>query len=200
MTKTTTTLLLATMMAFSGYAAAQTNDVKSGTQGGAGPTGASGMGDNGASVKSRAEVKSEIMPQKSGIQGGEAASPALNPNTTKKSGNAGMSDTTRAAVKADAMPQKSGIQGGEGASAATNPNTMHKGMSKKTSAQRKAARDHRRAERKAARMSRSDASMGADSSASGAVGNTTVQGGGMGSTGRTLGQGQPGQKQGNSAN
>lgn len=164
MSKTTTSLLLATMMAFSGFAVAQTADVKSGTQGGAGPTGMSGNGDNGASVKSRAEVKADRMPQKSGIQGGEGANAGANPNTM----NSGSS--------------------------------MHNGMAKTTAAERKAARDQRRADRKAARMSKTDASMGANSSAAGAVGNTTVQGGGMGATGRTLGQGQPSQKQGNSAN
>ena len=60
--------------------------------------------------------------------------------------------------------------------------------------------DERRAARKAQRMSKTDASLGASSSASGAIDDTTVRGGGSGSTGRTLGQGQPGIKQGNSAN
>lgn len=83
MNKSTMSVLLAAMMAVSGFVAAQTSDVKSGTQGGAGPTGASGMGDNGASVKSRAEVKSEIVPQKSGIGGGSGTSRANNPNTAK---------------------------------------------------------------------------------------------------------------------
>ena len=83
MNTSTTSILMATMMAFSGFAAAQTADVKAGTQGGAGPTGASGYGDNKASVTNRAAVKAEIMPQKSGIQGGEGASPSTNPNTMK---------------------------------------------------------------------------------------------------------------------
>ena len=83
MKKSSMTILLATMMAVSGFAAAQTADVKSGTQGGAGPNGMSGSGDNGASVKSRAEVKAERMPQKSGINGGEGANPDANPNTMK---------------------------------------------------------------------------------------------------------------------
>ncbi|MES2509167.1 MAG: hypothetical protein V4625_04520 [Pseudomonadota bacterium] len=97
MNKSAMSVLLAAMMAVSGFAAAQTTDVKSGTQGGAGPTGASGFGDNGASVKSRAEVKSEAMPQKSGIQGGSGTSSANNPNT---SGTAGMTNTTSAERKA----------------------------------------------------------------------------------------------------
>lgn len=82
MNKSTMSVLLAAMMAVSGFAAAQNTDVKAGTQGGAGPTGKSGFGDNGASVKSRAEVKSEIMPQKAGVQGGSGTSAATNPNTT----------------------------------------------------------------------------------------------------------------------
>ncbi|MES2188646.1 MAG: hypothetical protein V4454_00875 [Pseudomonadota bacterium] len=81
MNKSTMSVLLAAMMAVSGFAAAQTTDVKSGTQGGAGPTGASGMGDNGASVKSRAEVKAEAMPQKSGVATGSGTARSNNPNT-----------------------------------------------------------------------------------------------------------------------
>lgn len=81
MKKSTMSVLLAAMMAVSGFAAAQTTDVKSGTQGGAGPTGSSGMGDNGASVKSRAEVKAETTPQKSGAGVGSGTSRATNPNT-----------------------------------------------------------------------------------------------------------------------
>ena len=103
MTKTTTSILLATMMAFSGFAAAQANDVKSGTQGGAGPTGASGMGDNGTSVKSRAEVKAERVPQTSGIQGGEGASLATNPSTMNNGAMAPkMSTAERKAKRAEA--------------------------------------------------------------------------------------------------
>ncbi|MBI2727877.1 MAG: hypothetical protein HYX42_16670 [Polaromonas sp.] len=83
MNKSTMSVLLAAMMAVSGFAAAQTSDSKSGTQGGAGPTGASGMSDGGTSVKSRAEVKAEIVPQKSGIGGGSGTSRANNPNTEK---------------------------------------------------------------------------------------------------------------------
>ena len=83
MNKSTTSILMATMIAFSGFAAAQTADVKAGTQGGAGPTGASGYGDNKASVTDRAAVKAEIMPQKAGIQGGSGATATANPNTTK---------------------------------------------------------------------------------------------------------------------
>jgi hypothetical protein len=85
MNKSTMSVLLAAMMAVSGFAAAQTTDVKSGTQGGAGPTGASGMGDNGASVKSRAEVKAETIPQKSSAGVGSGTSRANNPNTANTS-------------------------------------------------------------------------------------------------------------------
>ncbi|MES2911295.1 MAG: hypothetical protein V4718_07910 [Pseudomonadota bacterium] len=89
MNKSTMSVLLAAMMAVSGFAAAQTTDVKSGTQGGAGPTGASGMGDNGASVKSRAEVKAETTPQKSGVATGSGTSRASNPNTMNTTDGAG---------------------------------------------------------------------------------------------------------------
>jgi hypothetical protein len=83
MKKHTLSLLLAGLLAVSGAAMAQTNDAKSGTQGGAGPTGKSGV-DNSASTKSRAEVKSDIntTPNKAGINAGEGASPQTNPNTS----------------------------------------------------------------------------------------------------------------------
>lgn len=78
MKKSTMSILLAAMMAVSGFASAQTADVKSGTQGGSGPAPAVGMSNT-----TRAEVKSEISPNanKSGIQGGSAASPDANANT-----------------------------------------------------------------------------------------------------------------------
>lgn len=163
MNKSTMSVLFATMMAFSGFAAAQSETVKSGNDGGAGPTGMSGTGDSGASMKSRADVKAERMPQSQGIQGGEGAGPGTNPNTMNNGSAMGMTRSN-------------------------------------TAAERNAARDQRRADRKAARSTKADASMGANSSVSGAIGETTVQGGGMGATGRTLGQGQPSQKQGNTAN
>lgn len=68
MTKSAMSLLLVAMMAASGFAAAQ---VKSGTDGGAGPTGAS----NGKSDTTRAAVKAEAAPMKAGTQGGEGAKP-----------------------------------------------------------------------------------------------------------------------------
>eukprot|EP01031_Cornospumella_fuschlensis_P004340 gene4340-5422_t len=99
-------VLLASMMAISGFAAAQGTDVKSGTQGGAGPTGASGFGDNGASVKSRAEVKAEAKPVKSGIQGGSGTSPANNPNTAMTTeGGVKMTAAERKAKRAEARAE-----------------------------------------------------------------------------------------------
>ena len=215
--------LLVAMMAVSGFAVAQTNDVKSGTQGGAGPTGQSGTGDNGASVKSRAEVKSDRVAPRGGSDGG--SNPNANPGTmrsttpmAKGSNMPGMEDNSkstksRAEVKAEAAPMKSGIQGGEGASPQTNPNTMHNGASS-TAAERKAARDQRRAERKMKQSEKS--SMGAGGSGSmgsgsmsgsgmgtsGAVGGGTSMGSGTGATGNTLGQGQPSvpQKEGKPSN
>ena len=80
MNQTTKSLLLATMMSAAGFAVAQTSDASSsttraavkseakanvkaleaGTDGGAGPKGSSGLGDNSPSTATRAAVKSEI--------------------------------------------------------------------------------------------------------------------------------------------
>lgn len=128
MNKSTTSILLAAMMAFSGFAAAQTADVKSGTQGGAGPTGASGYGDNGASVTSRAAVKAEVMPQKAGIQGGEGASPSSNPNTMNAGGAAmapKMTAAERKAQRADARAARKARLAGM----ANNPGMKNGGSS-----------------------------------------------------------------------
>lgn len=72
MTKSAMSLLLVAMMAASGFAAAQAPAMKSGTDGGSGPTGAS----DGKSTTTRAAVKAEAVPMKSGTQGGEGAKPS----------------------------------------------------------------------------------------------------------------------------
>ena len=85
MYKSTKSLLLVAMMAVSGFAAAQpapANDVKSGTQGGSGPSAAE-KAKPGPMPNSRADVKAQATPEKSGIQGGEGATKAENPNTAK---------------------------------------------------------------------------------------------------------------------
>ena len=73
MYKSTKSLLLVAMMAVSGFAAAQTaapaNDVKSGTQGGEGPSAAE-KAKSGSMPNTRAEVKSETTPMKAGVDGG----------------------------------------------------------------------------------------------------------------------------------
>ena len=86
MTKSGMSILLVAMMAFSGFSAAQGVGVKSGNDGGAGPTGASGMGDKGTSVKSRAEVKADrnIKDIQSGTQGGEGTSAGASSGVAKK--------------------------------------------------------------------------------------------------------------------
>ena len=99
MTKSAMSLLLVAMMAFSGFAVAQ---MKSGTDGGAGPTGVSGMGDGGKSVTTREAVKAEAAPMKSGIQGGEGASPAANPNTSAKMNKPMMTAAQKKARRAEA--------------------------------------------------------------------------------------------------
>ena len=84
MNKSAKSLLLATMMSVAGFSVAQpsapANDVKSGTQGGSGPS-ASEKAAPGNMPNSRADVKSQTTPEKSGTQGGEGASKATNPNT-----------------------------------------------------------------------------------------------------------------------
>ena len=86
MKKSTMSLLLSAMMAVSGLAAAQpaapANDVKSGTQGGSGPS-ANEKAAPGNMPNSRADVKAQATPEKSGSQGGEGATKAENPNTAK---------------------------------------------------------------------------------------------------------------------
>ena len=69
MIKSTMSLVLVAMLATSGFAVAQT---KSGTDGGSGPTGAS----DGNSTTTRAAVKAEAVPMKSGREGGEGAKPS----------------------------------------------------------------------------------------------------------------------------
>ena len=172
MNKSTKSLLLAAMMAVSGFATAQTaaptNDVKSGTQGGSGPS-ASDKAAPGSMPNSRAQVKSETVPMKSGIQGGEGASPATNPNTARTgAGMAGPGGTSegigmaksRAEVKSEATPMKSGIQGGSGASPSTNPNTSMAGSSKMSSSGSKMTSAERREANKMRRANRAKSSAG----------------------------------------
>ena len=74
MNKSTKSLLLVAMMAVSGFAAAQSvapaNDVKSGTQGGSGPSAAE-KAKPGSMPESRTAVKAQATPMKSGVDGGE---------------------------------------------------------------------------------------------------------------------------------
>ena len=136
MIKPVTSILLSAMMAMSGFAVAQTSNIKSGTDGGAGPTGSSGMGDNGKSVRSRAAVKAEGVTShnKSGTQGGEGPNADANANTDQKARMGSGSDNrvslkSRAAVKAEGATShnKSGTQGGEGPSPDANPGTANTG-------------------------------------------------------------------------
>ena len=177
MNKLTTSILLAAMLASSGFVMAQ-NDVKSGTQGGSGP-----KPMNSTSETTRAEVKSQIDPSvnKSGTQGGAG------PERGAPTGSSGdVMPNTRADVKAqiNTNTTKSGIQGGSGSSPAANPNTANAGA-RSTSAERQA----KRAERKAARKAKMDPKMNGAS-----AGPTTTTSGSPvanpGATSRTLGQGQ----------
>ena len=84
MKRSTISLLVSAIMAVSGLAAAQpaapANDVKSGTQGGSGPS-ANEKAAPGNMPNSRADVKAQSTPEKSGIEGGEGATKGANPNT-----------------------------------------------------------------------------------------------------------------------
>ena len=70
MYKSTKSLLLVAMMAVSGFAIAQASPMKSGTDGGEGPSAAE-KAARGPTDKSRAEVKSEATPMKAGVDGGK---------------------------------------------------------------------------------------------------------------------------------
>lgn len=126
-------ILLVTILSVSGMALAQTNDTKSGTQGGAGPTGSSGLGDNGKSVRSRTAVKAEANTShnKSGTMGGEGSNPDTNANTTKSPSDGNVSKS-RAAVKAEANTShnKSGTMGGSGSTPDAGSNAAVKGGQK----------------------------------------------------------------------
>ena len=107
MNKSTKSLLLVAMMAVSGFAAAQTaapaNDVKSGTQGGEGPSAAE-KAKSGSMPNTRAEVKAQAAPMKSGTDGG----------TGPTAGEKAPSTQSRAEVKSGTTPMKAGTDGGEG--------------------------------------------------------------------------------------
>ena len=74
MKKSTISILLSAMMTISGIAAAQTAPMKSGTDGGSGPSAAE-KAARSPTDKSRAAVKSESAPMKAGVDGGEGPVP-----------------------------------------------------------------------------------------------------------------------------
>ncbi len=122
MIKSTVSVLLAAMMAFSGLAVAQGVTTKAGTDGGAGPTGASGLGDNGTSVKSRAEVKAgrNAKDIASGTQGGEGTSASTSAGPAPKMTAAerkAQREESRAARKARMTSKTSNANIKSGASA-----------------------------------------------------------------------------------
>lgn len=137
MNKSAKSLLLAAMISVAGSAVAQaaapTNDVKSGTQGGAGPS-ASEKAAPAGMPPSRAEVKAQAAPMKSGTDGGAG------PMGKSGVGDNSPSTASRAAVKSEAAPMKAGTDGGAG------PNASKKAL---TSAERKAQRAEASAARKA---------------------------------------------------
>ena len=142
MKTTILSLLMAALLATSGFAFAQPNPAKAGTDGGSGPTAAEKAAP-GAMPATRAEVKSGISAEatKSGTDGGSG------PTTADKAKAAtGTMPATRAEVKSgiNVDATKSGTDGGSGATpgAATKAGAMAS-----TSAERKAKRDERKAKR-----------------------------------------------------
>ena len=97
MNKSTLSLLLAAMMATSGFAIAQT-PMKAGTDGGSGPSAAEKAAP-GNMPNARADVKAQAAPMKAGIQGGSGASPDANPNTA--GAKASMTSAQRKAARAE---------------------------------------------------------------------------------------------------
>ena len=177
MTPSTMSILLAAMLATSGFAVAQT-DVKAGTQGGSGPAPMTS-----GSATTRAEVKAQANPNdlSSGTQGGAG------PERGAPTGSSGdVPPNTRADVKAQINnnANKSGIQGGSGATPSANPNTANTGTGM-TSAERRA----QRAERKAMRKAQRDTKMGTTNAGASTAtsGNAAANPGAMG---QTMGQGQ----------
>lgn len=158
MNKSTLSILMAAMMAASGFAAAQNAPAMAGTQGGSGPSPAETAAPGNMPNK-RADVKAQINTNdiKSGTQGGEG------PVRGAPAGSSGdVPPNTRAGVKADInnTPVKAGIQGGSGSSPDMNMNTKNTGASASTMAERKA----KRANRKAAAKAKADAKMSAGTS------------------------------------
>ena len=107
MYKSTKSLLLVAVMAVSGFAAAQAaapaNDVKSGTQGGSGPSAAE-KAKPGSMPESRPAVKAQATPMKAGVDGGEGPVPNSTKMTAaeRRAANANKGKRTPAS-KADAM-------------------------------------------------------------------------------------------------
>jgi hypothetical protein len=155
MNKATLSILMAALLATSGFAAAQNAPAMAGTMGGSGPSPAQTAAP-GNMPNTRAEVKAQIGTgeAKAGTQGGSGPSPAQ----TAAPGN---NPNLRADVKADAMKNKAtaGIGGGEAATPSENPNTKNLGTS--TAAERKAKRDERKAMAKAKREAKVNANASA---------------------------------------
>ena len=152
MNKSTLSILMAAMLATSGFATAQTPPAMVGTQGGSGPSPAQTAAP-GNMPNTRAEVKSQINTgeAKAGTQGGSGPSAA-------QTAAPGSMPNARADVKAEIPAGKAtaGIQGGSAASPATNMNT--KNLNTTTTAERLAKRDERKARAKAKREAKANAS------------------------------------------
>ena len=101
MSKLTKSLLLVAMMASSGFAAAQAAPpVKSGTDGGEGPS-AQEKAKPGSMAPSRAEVKSEAAPMKSGVDGGSGSAASTKMTAAERRAAAANKGKRTPASKAD---------------------------------------------------------------------------------------------------
>jgi hypothetical protein len=144
MHKSTTSILLASMMVVSGFAVAQTTPAPVQAQGGA--TTVAPAADAGTMPNTRADVKSEIN-TRSGAKVGAPAQGGGTPSGAAKTGASGGMSNSRADVKAD-IPKGSkagaSVQGDSSVSGAPAA-----GAKSSTSAERKAARAERKAARKA---------------------------------------------------
>lgn len=110
MKKSTISILFSAMIAMSGIAVAQRGPpVKSGTDGGEGPSAAE-IASPGSMSRARAEVKAEAAPMKAGLDGGEGPVP----NSTKMTAaerRAAAANTTKRGTVSRSDLQKDGRLG-----------------------------------------------------------------------------------------
>ena len=148
MTKTSTSILMAALMATAGFATAQTVTNPTPAQGA--PT-VQRPADAGTMPATRAEVKSQVDTKSGAKVGAPAQGGSTTTGAAAAAGSGGMSANTRADVKAQVNNTSKAGASAQGDSAVSGSDKA--AASSTTSAERKAAR----AERKAARQAKRDA-------------------------------------------